>query len=510
MNLRAIVILLSFLSLLGLCARASASDTVQEAYNRIARELLLSLPKNGTVAVAPFKDQQGGIPNDILTSIQVSLTAALQRESGFEIDIVARDKLQDIWSEAKDFGDQKFEDLVRSLSADVIIVGEVRAKESGIELSYRAYAAKGSEAGKLMASTPPVSIPLDWKTETGVSPKDAADAVAEMLEAVKRLGSNGGLVDNPKAPAEFYHNARMLAQRGEADLALGNYERLFEFKLPVVDPVYDVISILRGLYGEDGARIYVDKKLSPKLSPEMALLAKQILDDEPRIDVEDYILDQYNMETGWIEDKNLFAPLLAQYMITALHSRSGKMTMGERASYNGSYAVVDGAFKSGAFNKFYFDQINAEKTAKVALDGSAQMKDLYSGNVSMTDNGSAVADIAIFDEIDESRPVTLCIKQLHVDSVCKDYDWLPVVKMKNNTGEIYESLIYIDPAFYRKTVWNPDFSKLKRMVSEISIKREMCIEKVGFWSKSGQKFFAWNFDLLQFNNRNYGEANCKN
>ena len=38
-----------------------------------------------------------------------------------------------------------------------------------------------------------------------------------MAEGLKALAQTGGLVSNPSNPAEYYHNARVLIQRGEVD-----------------------------------------------------------------------------------------------------------------------------------------------------------------------------------------------------------------------------------------------------------------------------------------------------
>jgi hypothetical protein len=82
---------------------------------------------------------------------------------------------------------------------------------------------------------------------------------------IKKLSDSGGLVGNPKTYAEIYHNARILSQRGEADQALRFYEQLFNFPIQMFDPISDVITLSRRIYGLKGARNYLDKTLKSKM-----------------------------------------------------------------------------------------------------------------------------------------------------------------------------------------------------------------------------------------------------
>jgi hypothetical protein len=54
------------------------------------------------------------------------------------------------------------------------------------------------------------------------------DELKRMRESLVALTSNGGLISSPKTQVEFYHNARIYAQRGDVDLAIKAYERVLK------------------------------------------------------------------------------------------------------------------------------------------------------------------------------------------------------------------------------------------------------------------------------------------
>lgn len=126
---------LILLASLALTCRCLAAEQPSDAYAAIATELFQSLKKNETVAIQPLTEEQTKIPAAILQSIGVGLTAALQRGSDFEIKLIARDRLQAIWKEAREFSNKKFEDMVAEAGADVLLIGEVRPTSDGVEIS---------------------------------------------------------------------------------------------------------------------------------------------------------------------------------------------------------------------------------------------------------------------------------------------------------------------------------------------------------------------------------------
>tara|TARA_Y100000031_G_scaffold22616_1_gene23705 strand:- start:535 stop:5526 length:4992 start_codon:yes stop_codon:yes gene_type:complete len=100
----------------------------------------------------------------------------------------------------------------------------------------------------------------------------------------------GGLFTLPSNPSQYYHNARMHAQRGEIDLALATYEKLMTFKFAFADPAYDLPILVTRLYGKAGAKTYLEKKIKPIAPKHLYLLAQQVLSDAPLDAVGDEII----------------------------------------------------------------------------------------------------------------------------------------------------------------------------------------------------------------------------
>jgi len=342
-----------------------AAESPEASYGAMATDLFQSLPKNSTVAIQPLSEEETKIPATILRSIEVGLTSALQRGSDFEVKLIARDRLQTIWKEAREFSNKKFEDMVAEAGAEVLLIGEVRPNSDGIEISYRAFRVKGAGTGNVIASSKPRIMAMDWKKELGAAPTQIADTMKEMAEAMKRLAASGGLVSNPKTPVEFYHNARVLGQRGESDLALEAYNHVFQDRgLRIIDPVIDAVDISRKLYGSEASVSYVEKKIKPFVSEEVALLAAQLVADKPLVQIEHGIND------GGIT----FPPLLAAFVnstaaATKFTSSTGVLGMpyGTRmAVYRAAEAVV-AANKSGVLQSSFLDLFKASQVATASL-----------------------------------------------------------------------------------------------------------------------------------------------
>lgn len=100
------------------------------------------------------------------------------------------------------------------------------------------------------------------------------ETVADMAEGLRRLANTGGLVAEPRTPAELYHNARILAQRGEIDQAIDSYRQLFAFEIPYADPVLDLVALLRAKYGAGGAAAALDSVLPAEADPRTRAFAR--------------------------------------------------------------------------------------------------------------------------------------------------------------------------------------------------------------------------------------------
>jgi hypothetical protein len=395
---------------------ALAAESPEASYAAMASELFQSLPKNSTVAIQPLSEEETKIPASILRSIEVGLTSALQRGSDFEVKLIARDRLQTIWKEAREFSNKKFEDMVAEAGAEMLLIGEVRPNADGVEISYRAFRVKGAGTGNVIASSKPRVMAMDWKKQLGATPTQLADTMKDMAEAMKRLAASGGLVADPKTPADFYHNARILAQRGEVDLALSSYEKLFSSSFKFVDPLLDLLSLANRQYGTDGVRVYVANKLKPVLSEELALIARVVTDDKFDIKVFESIRDS----------KQIFPPLLVEWT-KRIQPFNEPMSI-QRAYYAAIEELVK-SYKSGELQKYYLDPMRGAVAGENAVQieknySNPQMKKQRNFPVQAYLRGKreVTPDFpTILDRVDAAFPVIVCTSEkLGSKLICHD------------------------------------------------------------------------------------------
>jgi len=176
---------------------------------------------------------------------------------------------------------------------------------------------------------------------------------------LKQLGTSKGIVDKPKTLAQKYHNARMLSQQGEVDLALKAYEELMKEKIIFADPIQDMKLLSKRIYGLEGSKKYLEKALSPiKGRPEYlyAFLSKN---EKP-------IFENWNIVQENVEN---FPPLGYSYLMTWMEycgtmensqvmsciREIGKLENISKVSKN----LVD-KIKSGENLNYYIDSAKAE------------------------------------------------------------------------------------------------------------------------------------------------------
>ena len=261
------------------------------------------------------------------------------------------------------------------------------------------------------------AVGIHWKfwlrsgDPSASSELSTVDVLKDMAEAMKRLAASGGLVSNPKTPADLYHNARILAQRGEVDLALASYEQLFKFPILYADPVEDMMTLATRTYGKDGASTYLNKKLKLIMSNDLFLFASQLLSDKPLQDIE------ASINAGSLS----YPPTLAAFIVSAAPSFEKASFFGTRKAVVKSIELVKSASNSGSFLEFYIDQIRGEQRAKSALSQlnhiAAVNWEFYTHDIlfsyafqkkSGSPNVKLEGSFSIYDYVDLTKTVELC------------------------------------------------------------------------------------------------------
>lgn len=176
--------------------------------------------------------------------------------------------------------------------------------------------------------------------------------VAEMVEGLRTLANIGGLVAEPTAPAEFYHNARLLAQRGEIDRALESYSALFRFELSFADPVTDAVALLKTKYGPHGVAPGLSRLFTDDSPPNLVVYGR-ILGEE---DVPALVGIAFDLS----RDESPYLPSLVALAERLRDLGNERQSVGTRElTYRFTGIVLD-AYERGDLGRCYIDPIRVQ------------------------------------------------------------------------------------------------------------------------------------------------------
>ena len=94
----------------------------------------------------------------------------------------------------------------------------------------------------------------DTSEKTEKNTARIAGAVEKATENFAQLSKAGGTIENPVAPFEFYHNARIYELRGDYTAARRSYLDYFQFNEEKLDPYLRYLAFLKVQEGPEGAR----------------------------------------------------------------------------------------------------------------------------------------------------------------------------------------------------------------------------------------------------------------
>jgi hypothetical protein len=389
------------------------------------------------IALKSLSPEETGLPEDFLRKLTSDLEAALLTASDFDINLANRATMEDVWQEAVEFNNADFDELFKSANADVMLMMSPRAISTGVEIAITAYALTGDNVGKTLASSGSVLLPIDLQANLGVDVNDLNKQMAQVLAEIEKVGQTGGLISNPNTYAEFYHNARLLQQRGEVDLAMQNYEQALAEGYLFVDPLLDLLSLANARYGEAGTKKYFEKKIQDNVPQELGDLGALVLGGDP-IDLVQPILD----------NQIAFSPLLSTWIQETYMdwNRFDTLTIGKARTIAAKLISAD--YKSGKFQTFYVDKIRGAtigESATQTYDSMMQSGQMtidrtttsrtstYFARVGPKDKRPYLRGFDIQDKVDVSKPIVFCAKSFADNNeTCKKID--PSVNVFTNPG----------------------------------------------------------------------------
>lgn len=334
------------------------ADKLTDVINDVAVRLVQQLPLDTKIALKSLSPDETGLPEDFLRKLTSDLEAALLTASGFEINLANRVTIDEVWQEAVEFNNANFDELFKSANADIMLMLSPRAISTGVEVAITAYSLTGNNVGKVLASSGSVLLPIDLQANLGVDVNDLNKQMAQVLAEIEKVGQTGGLIVNPNTYAEYYNNARILQQRGEIDLAIGNYEAaLMASPFPFVDPVEDLVALAQFKYGINSSA-YISKRLKEILTDDLYAYALWLSDPKST-----QISTLQLAENGQI-----FLPLVVVWLEQnkkALEERIRVAELEGTPDYEALFQLLEGsrtylaALNTGELQSYYIDKLRA-------------------------------------------------------------------------------------------------------------------------------------------------------
>lgn len=417
----------------GTMAPNAGIEQINQALEALTAELMQSLSPTGTYAVKSANDTTSGVPEDLLTQMTSSLQSSLMLASDFQITLIDQAQLQAAWSNAVEFNGADFEKLVENANFDALIVLNTRATADGIEMSLQAIGATGENSGQVIASTKSKYDRLDWSQVSGVDVLGVEDKLDKVYSQLAELTQSQGLVTAPTSFADFYHNALIQEGRGDLEGAVKSLEGAINLGLPLLEPVQKILDLYTALYGEDKARQLLLEKIRPSASPKLLDAIDLLSGKNPRT----YIAEILSGE-------NEFSPFLSLW--NRLISSDPRSTLSIRKAQRKVQERISEEFSSGEYQRYFIDKSTAAsdgRSLKQMLDSTSNydmMTDRYLTSASgyfrkvPPSSEPILSDVSIFDHIDESKEISLCMTFADGRIACEDLRQLPHNNYSKDTG----------------------------------------------------------------------------
>lgn len=327
---------------------------VADGLKSLAENLWAAIPRGSKIAVRVVSED-GTVPLPVLSEAETAVSVAVQLASNFEALLTARANVETVWQELSDFSNlsvSDYPDFLKNLDADVLVVGSVLPQSSGSKITMQAISLKGEVAGSVLYAGTTPSVDL----QSGVAVIDAKSEVIQTLNDIKAelmsLEQLGGLIGSPDSTSQFYHNARLYAQRGEIDLAIQMYIGAIGSKSPAVDPVFDLVGLAKRLYGDAGALKFVEIKLRPLVSEQIYVYAKLLVDPS---NAEEAVQLLFATPASEVTPPLVWEVLRSQLRISQRQTHSWV----KWRVWTIYAELLDQYVRDGTFQAYYIDQIRA-------------------------------------------------------------------------------------------------------------------------------------------------------
>ncbi len=129
------------------------------------------------------------------------------------------------------------------------------AEESGfIAAAIPGVAELQASLGIIDAKLDSIAADTQNLRESAARLEDSSAQVLRTLEEMRENFASGGLIDKPRSPEDYYHNARLQELAGDYSAARRSYISYFRSDLPLLDPHLRFLAFLKVQEGTAGAR----------------------------------------------------------------------------------------------------------------------------------------------------------------------------------------------------------------------------------------------------------------
>ena len=183
---------------------AANANEVQKALDTVASKLVTKLPMSKKIALKSLSPDETGLPADFLRKLTSDLESYLLKASNFEAKILNRQVTEDVWGEAIEFGDARFQELYAASEASILVLLSPRITPTGLELSASAYILKGDFSGTLIASSGSISVEADLEKLLGINVNTISDDIDTITDDVDTITEDVDIVKNQLGLEESY------------------------------------------------------------------------------------------------------------------------------------------------------------------------------------------------------------------------------------------------------------------------------------------------------------------
>ncbi|MDP6954273.1 MAG: hypothetical protein QGF53_16090, partial [Alphaproteobacteria bacterium] len=282
---------------------------------------------------------------------------------------------------------------------------------SGLARGRLAELQGGGDADVLAAIEENTRETAEGVAEIAEGQRETVAALADLGAGLRSLANVGGLVAEPSAPAEYYHNARLLSQRGEVDRALEQYRGLFSFPLTYADPVEEAATLATSIYGPHGAARALEDILGEGISDNVRLYARQLTERKALVEIGNRLnageIDYPPAIHAWGRK------VMARFMSAAVRER--------RALIKG-HGVISALADDGSFYDYYIDKIAAGAVLDEVDRSWGSMVQSYQADPSFLDHpisywmvpgdekGGITLSFQIMDALAEPYAFSVCLE----------------------------------------------------------------------------------------------------